>query len=463
MDLLQYAQFGLPEDIRRCKESGRFADAIRLIDSRLAEPNLPQVLRGSLLYQKTICQNLISEFPYSKAQALEIIRKLIPDFEEAELDTYLKERRVRWIFCEGEVRIFDRFFDSLCKTVLSFSQRARMTLPGAESAHTGSDTDYHLDSVVETIQREGSMSNRIRIRATIRLKDSLFAPGMFLRAHLPIPAACDQQSDIRIEKIQPEGASLAPEDASQRTIRWEGKFEENPTFLVEYSYTHTSRYRDAYHGTGIPGSYDFDLQEQPPHMVFTPYIRALCRELTEGLTDPLAKARAFYDFITKNMVYTFMPSYILLENIAEDCARNFNGDCGVFASLFITLCRCAGIPAQWQSGLTAEPDFIGGHDWARFYVEPYGWLYADPSYGVSAMREGNENRRQFYFGNLDAYRFVANSAFQAPLTPEKYHTRADPYDNQLGELETEDRGFFFEDTQRTKEILLCDETVRRGR
>lgn len=455
MDLLQYAQFGLPEDIRRCKESGRYTEAIRLIDLRLGEKNLPQALRGSLLYQKTICQNLISEFPYSKAQALDIIRKRIPDFEEKELERYLDERRVRWSYLDGEMRIFDRFFDSLCKTVPAFSQRASITLPGAESAHTGSDTDYHLDSVVESIQREGTASNRIRIQATIRLKDDRFTPGLFLRAHLPIPAACQQQSDIQIEKVEPAGALLGAENASQRTIRWEGTFRENPTFLVEYSYTHTACYTDAYHGAGIPGSYDFDLQEQPPHMVFTPYIQALCRELTEGLTDPLAKARAFYDFITKNMVYTYMPSYILLENIAEDCARNFNGDCGVFAALFITLCRCAGIPAQWQSGLTAEPNFIGGHDWARFYVEPYGWLFADPSYGVSAMREGNENRRQFYFGNLDAYRFVANSAFQSPLSPEKHHIRADPYDNQLGELETIDRGFFFEDTIRTKEILLC--------
>ena len=55
------------------------------------------------------------------------------------------------------------------------------------------------------------------------------------------------------------------------------------------------------------------------------------------------------------MRYTFMPSYFVLENIAENCARSFTGDCGVFALLFVTLCRCAGIPAQWQSGLAAEP------------------------------------------------------------------------------------------------------------
>ena len=169
------------------------------------------------------------------------------------------------------------------------------------------------------------------------------------------------------------------------------------------------------------------------------------------------KARAFYDFITVNMKYTFMPSYAALENMAEECARTFTGDCGIFALLFLTMCRCAGIPAQWQSGLTAEPDFIGGHDWVRFYVEPYGWVFADPSYGTAAVRAGKENRRRFYFGNLDPYRMVANREFQTNFTVPKEHWRADPHDNQLGEMETADRGFDFDEYERTKEILLCEE------
>ena len=192
-------------------------------------------------------------------------------------------------------------------------------------------------------------------------------------------------------------------------------------------------------------------------LLFTPYIRSLCEELTRGITDPLMKARAFYDFITLNMRYTFMPSYAYLEDLVENCATNYTGDCGIFALLFLTMCRCAGIPAQWQSGLTAEPDFIGGHDWVRFYVEPYGWIFADPSYGTGAVRAGKEERRKFYFGNLDPYRMVANSAFQTNFTVPKEHWRADPYDSQLGEMESADRGFAFPDYIRTKEILLCEE------
>lgn len=52
----------------------------------------------------------------------------------------------------------------------------------------------------------------------------------------------------------------------------------------------------------------------------------------------LERARIFYDFITLNMKYTFMPAYFILENIAEAAARSYTGDCGVFALLSS---RCA--------------------------------------------------------------------------------------------------------------------------
>jgi hypothetical protein len=81
---------------------------------------------------------------------------------------------------------------------------------------------------------------------------------------------------------------------------------------------------------------------------------------------------------------------------------------------------------------------IGMHDWAQFYVAPYGWLYTDCSFGSSAVRNGNELRREFYFGNLDPFRMCANSEFQHEFDPPKKYMRYDPYDNQDGEAEYED-------------------------
>ena len=453
-DTLQFQNVGLPEDILRMKHHGDFDGAIRLIDYRLKTETMSDALRCCLLVHREMMVRTPAEFPYSYDEALAIIRQHIPDFTQEEWNRIIAERKVRWIYVNGEMRIFGRFFSSLVKAYKGFARRANQTLPGTESAVGGIPL---LDYAEMRMKENGAMTNRIRIRATLKVKEENFVPGMFIRAHLPIPCACQQQSEIRIEKVWPEHGQIAPENAPQRTVCWEETMEENHEFWVEYSYLHTARYHDLDGATGVPGTYDFDLEEQAPHIIFTPYIKALAAELTEGVTDPLEKARRFYDFITQNMSYTFMPSYFLLENIPDTCALNCNGDCGVLALLFLTLCRCAGIPAQWQSGLEAEPEFCGAHDWTRFYVEPYGWLYADLSYGVSATRNENESRRKFYFGNLDPYRMVANSKFGAPFTIRKEHWRADPFDNQLGEMETHDHSLSYAEYEYSKVVLCCVE------
>lgn len=453
-DTLQYQNVGLPDDILRRKLHGDFDGAIRLIDRRLKENNLSEAMRNALTVHREMILRLPEEFPYTRDAAISIVRQHIPDFTEEEFNDLVDDRRIRWIYVNGEMRIFNRFYSSLCKAYPGFAQRAGEVLPGVESAVGGVPL---LDHAMAVMKERGSMTNRIRIRASMRIKDEHFTPGMFVRAHLPIPSACEQQQDIHIEKVFPESGMIAPEDSLQRTVCWEENMLENHEFTVEYSYLHTACYHDTASMKADTRQPDFCTQEEAPHIVFTPFIRRLAAELTNGITDPLEKARAFYDFITLNMNYTFMPSYFALDNIAESCARNYTGDCGVFALLFLTLCRCAGIPARWQSGFAAEPGFCGGHDWVRFYIEPYGWLYADTSYGISAHRNKNEERRQFYFGNLDPYRMVANSAFAVNFTIPKEHWRADPYDNQVGEIETADRGLLYDAFTRDKQILICEE------
>ena len=459
-DTFRSLNVGLPEDILRRKIYGDFAGAIRLIDARLARKGIPQGLRDCMTAQREMMLRTPPDYPFDRDQALARVREHVPDFTEEEFDRWVDEGKIGWIYLNGQPRYFARFFETLCKADHAFARRANVQMHGVESAADIAGTEDRLDRCIRRMEERGRLSNRIRIRATVRLKDGLFNPGMFLRAHLPIPANCEQQSEIVIEKMYPDGI-VAPEDALQRTACWEGDWEKNPTFSVIYSYVHTAVFHDlSQPGRAAPamaGELAACLREEPPHIVFTPYLRTLAAQLTAGVEKPVEKARSIYDFITLHMKYTFMPAYFGLENIAENCARSFTGDCGVFALLFITLCRCAGIPAQWQSGLTAEPDFCGGHDWSRFYVPEYGWLYADPSYGTAAVRAGKEARRKFYFGNLDPYRMVANRQFQAAFTVEKSHWRADPYDNQVGELETADQGLRYEDFERSKTVLLCEE------
>lgn len=98
----------------------------------------------------------------------------------------------------------------------------------------------------------------------------------------------------------------------------------------------------------------------------------------------------------------------------------------------------------------------GPHDWAQFYVEPYGWLYADCSFGTTAHWTDNEERRKFYFGNLDPCRMVANSEFQRGFTVPKKHWRDDPYDNQVGEIESQERGFTRREFEQSQTVISME-------
>ena len=135
----------------------------------------------------------------------------------------------------------------------------------------------------------------------------------------------------------------------------------------------------------------------------------------------------------------------------------FEMACLLVPLLFILLCRIAGIPARWESGFAVAPGDAGCHDWARFYVAPKGWMYADCSYGASMARRGDEVLRRHYFGSLDTGRMVANSAFEAPFDPPMLGFRSDPYDNQSGEMEADGVGLYGDDTVTTKEVLKFEE------
>ena len=280
---------------------------------------------------------------------------------------------------------------------------------------------------------------------------------MHVKVWLPLPAACPAQSNITLDSFTAQPTYIAPETAPQRTAYWEADLAENCRFGAQYSYRSTAHYAAPLEMQADPVQPDFDTAEQLPHIAFTPYMKALVAQLTEGITDPVQKAKRIYDFVTLNVHYHFQPMYFVHENITDNCARSRRGDCGVMAATFITLCRIAGIPAKWQSGMVARPETAGCHDWAMFYIAPKGWMYADCSAGASMARAGNEKMRLHYFGNLDTDRMVANSDICAPFDPPMCSFRADPCDNQVGEMEVDGVGLYGQQVETTQEIVKHQE------
>lgn len=91
------------------------------------------------------------------------------------------------------------------------------------------------------------------------------------------------------------------------------------------------------------------------------------------------------------------------------------------------------------------------------YVNRYGWVFADPSFGGSAWRAGEKERWNYYFGNLDIFRMPANSEIQKEFMPEKKWLRIDPIDNQRGEFEYEDHGLRFSQLEVSQELISMED------
>lgn len=459
----------LPSPVQQMKERGNLEEAEAYLQHLLETGECLPEERRRFRAELEILRRLPAEYPYTRAEALELVRRYVPNFSEADFDSLLMKGKIFWRYLDGEAHFFGRFFDSLCKTDFFFAEAA------AKQGHCipGSDRKL-LEESAEKMRAQGELSVRITVRAELELEEAFFREGALVRAYLSLPRVTEEQGDIALEEMS-AGGQLGAESAAQRVVFWEERLGENHPFIVSYRFLHTERYRDVYglaermqaEGRAVKQSengttkYGAEKRAESGYdsALFPPsaYLRSLAAELTAGVAEPLVKAKCFYDFITKKVRYSFMPSYFCLDRMAERCAMDRVGDCGIQALLFLSLCEAVGIPARWESGLKTEPKFIGAHDWVRFYSPSFGWRAADLSYGGSAWKRGDERLHRFYFGNVDPWRMAANARILGETGFPEPEFRADPYDNQVGEMALDGRGLRYEEFRRRKEVLRAEE------
>jgi transglutaminase-like putative cysteine protease len=431
MNKLKFLTVDLPEDLKNTVYFGDFQKSQKLIDIYLKR-NIPDILKQRLIFERGRIERLKEDYDFTYESALNYAQSKIKNFTKEELEFLKDERYADWIYINGKIMFHHRFLENIVKVNSDFKSR----LIQKEENSSGNSL---LNKTVKEIIEKGEKKYFIQVMAGIKLDKELSRIGETVNVHLPIPRAARQIKDIKILSTSHKAKYISPLQYPQRTIFFEEKVKGGDTFFVEYSYENHIKYVNPDPSKVSAYQPNFCTEEWPPHIRFTPFLVSLAKEIVGKETNPLLRARRIYDYITENIQYSYMRQYAAITNIPEYCAYNQKGDCGVQAILFITLCRIIGIPAKWQSGLYVDPYSAGCHDWAEFYVEPYGWLFADPSFGGGALRNNDKERWNFYFGNLDPFRMVANSDFHYDFYPERKFLRHDPYDNQVGEIEYSDR------------------------
>ena len=417
----------LPEDLMKLKWNGQFKLMQEMIDLRL-QKDIPAKLKERLELEKELISRLPEDFIYTKEQAIEILKENIQDFKEEEFEVLFKDNAFEWIFIEGTMFFKNNFFENLVKVRKQYAAR----LKKQEAPST------LLDDIIHKMKKEKDVYCKIHVKTSLKVDSAFQKPGKKIRVWLPIPKEYAQVENFQLLHISHDG-QINDNTVDQRCVYIEKPYEKNEEFSVEYEFINHMHYEDLDPSIVTDEHPDTCLEECVPHIVFTDYLKDLVQEILQGETNPLLKAKKIYEYITSHVTYSYVRAYATLPCIPEYITTGLKGDCGLQALTFITLCRIAGIPATWQAGLYTTPETIGNHDWARFYIAPYGWLYADCSFGGSAFRAGNEDRRDFYFGHLDPFRTPCSSKFQGEFVPAKTFLPNDPYDNQNGEMEYEDQ------------------------
>lgn len=443
MNRLKHLVADLPEDVKNLVTYGDFKRANKLIGIYM-DRNISIMLKERLDFERHRMEILKKEYIYTYDDALKMAQEKIKDFTKEELDNLKDQRYADWIYIDGKVMFHLMFLENI-------SNVSKQRLINQDNNDKRS---MLLDEIVDDMIEKGEKRYFIHVKTGVKLKKEGSRINETVRVHLPIPQNAIQIRNIKILNTSHKPKVISLETYPQRTIYFEEKVKGEDVFTVEYSYENHVKYTELDYEKVSDVQPKFYTEEWLPHIAFTPFLVDLAKEIVGNETNPLRKARKIYDYITKNVQYSYVRPYVAILSIAEYAAYNLKGDCGVQALLFITLCRIAGIPARWQSGLYVNPYSIGCHDWAQFYVEPYGWLFADLSFGGSAYRNNNGKRWNFYFGNLDPFRMVANSAFHYEFLPKKNFLRSDPYDNQIGEVEYLDEAVYSGDEfESIKEII----------
>ena len=430
---MRYLNVPLPEDLMKLKWGGDYERLISVIDRRLADETLPAPLRKRLQLERILAARIPSQYPYSYEDALELLRANIRDFKDEELETLWEENTADWIYINGRVQFHELFFDNLMKTRDDYGARFLGTMEDNEK------NAALLRENVRLMEEHGGRTVHMRLLTRLSLTPEAEKACMGKTAHvyMPLPVEYVQVRNLRLlgfEGTAGEPVSVDNGSYPQRTARFETVMRGGGVWQTEFEFDNETVFRNPDPSQVLFSQPSFYTGEEAPHIRFTPYLRELTRSVTEGEENPLLEAEKIYRFITSQVKYSFVRSYSTVEDIPEFTAANRKGDCGFQALLFITMCRIAGIPARWQSGLYATPLTVGSHDWAQYYVAPFGWLSADCSFGGSAFRQGDEKRRAYYGANLDPYRIPYASQFMHSFSREEEGLRDDPYDNQSGEV-----------------------------
>ena len=426
---------------------GDFKEAANVLTAALQKEKLSADERKKVELQIDLIERTRQDYTTTKEQLAKQLSGSLKNFTAKEFERWIAEGRFDSRPIDGTTYFVDTSLRNLYYRYPELEARRRQPRSEARLRRAMLENCRAIKKAAAAEKKPYVLPYRFRCAMTVTADKNAAPAGETIRAWVPIPREYPFQTDFKLLSVSPAGALLDVKTSPIRSAYFEQIAQKDqPTiFKVAYEYTMYGVHFDLRPSDIRPIDLsDPELKKfigEAPHVVFTPKMKKLAEEVAGHETNPMLKAKAFFDWISGHIQFSLAREYSTLTNLSDYCLANGYGDCGQEAMLFITLCRAQGIPARWQSGWNFFPGAKSNHDWVEIYLAPYGWMPADPCAGIGAMRAAaltaDERRelRDFYFGGLNQYRMIANSDHTQELRPPKQSMRSDDVDFQRGELE----------------------------
>ncbi len=434
-------------DIDRLIEIGNWRQATAAIERQLERPDLAFPQRANLRFQQERMARIRLDFYKTKAQVLHEAQQILPGLAPAMFDQWEKAGAVESFNIDGERWYFERAAGNLFRI-----QPPAQALLAARQSDVSPVPQHRLANLREILHRydeTGKTANtpqQWHVIYTLTVKPDAVPAGETIRAWLPFPQTGGRQTQVQLLTSDPPVFVRSPEDRALASIYLEKMARAGqPTgFQIEFEYRTMGFHQpvDPQRVQALPANSPAAkyLVERPPHIVFDESLCALSREIVAGETNAYRIARRIFQWVHTNIPWAGAREYSTLNSLPQYALEHRHGDCGIQTMLFISLCRLNGIPARWESGWTTGPD-RNMHDWCAVYLEPYGWLPVDVSYGL--VPSNDEREKWFFLGGIDSYRLVVNTDYEQPLYPAKMHFRSEIVDFQRGEVEWRGGNLYF--------------------
>lgn len=158
-------------------------------------------------------------------------------------------------------------------------------------------------------------------------------------------------------------------------------------------------------------------------------VKVLADQITFGKTTILEKAKAIYDWTCENMYRDPTTRGCGPGDVCSLLAAP-GGKCTDIHSVFVALCRAAGVPAREvfgiRQGKKAQQDIsTWQHCWAEFYLPGYDWVPVDPADVRKMMLKEKleladaktKHYREYFWGGWDQYRVKLAMGRDLTLNP----------------------------------------------